>query len=313
MNKVAWRAHEQAVALSVLPLEVSSPGNRNLKRELEPGIASSFEGVPRSWCKYRTNSHMKVLVPVKRVVDSNVKIRDKPDGSGVDLANVKMSLNPFDEISVEEALRLKEGGRAKEVVVVSIGPAKSKDTLRTALAMGADRVILVETEDAIEPLAVAKILKGSADAEKPGLIIVGNGQMLAALLRCAQATFASKCEMGDGRATVTREIDGGLQMIEVALPAVVTTDLRLNEPRYASLPKIMKAKKRLIDKKSQADFGGETTPRLKVPEDRRTGRSQGGRQSRFGRRACLQAEDRSRRSLVRRCQPGSYRGYSSSS
>ncbi|MBB3411855.1 electron transfer flavoprotein beta subunit [Rhizobium sp. BK316] len=217
---------------------------------------------------------MKILVPVKRVVDYNVKIRVKPDGSGVDLANVKMSMNPFDEISVEEALRLKEAGRAEEVVVVSIGPAKAEETLRTALAMGADRAILVETDDAVEPLTVAKILKGVADAEKPGLIIVGKqaidddsnqtGQMLAALLGSAQATFASKVEIDGDSATVTREIDGGLQTIKVKLPAVVTTDLRLNEPRYATLPNIMKAKKKPLDKKSPADFGVSTAPRLKV-------------------------------------------------
>ena len=217
---------------------------------------------------------MKILVPVKRVVDYNVKIRVKPDGTGVELANVKMSMNPFDEISVEEALRLKEAGKAEEVVVVSIGPAKSEETLRTALAMGADRAILVETDDAVEPLAVAKILKGVVDAEEPGLIIVGKqaidddsnqtGQMLAALLGTAQATFASKIEIGDGKATVTREVDGGLQTIDVKLPAVVTTDLRLNEPRYASLPNIMKAKKKPLDKKSPADFGVSTEPRLKV-------------------------------------------------
>ncbi|OWV87929.1 electron transfer flavoprotein subunit beta [Rhizobium sp. N122] len=222
---------------------------------------------------------MKILVPVKRVVDYNVKIRVKPDGSGVELANVKMSMNPFDEISVEEALRLKEAGKAEEVVVVSIGPAKAEETLRTALAMGADRAILVETDDQVEPLAVAKILKGVADAEQPGLVIVGKqaidddsnqtGQMLAALLGSAQATFASKIEIGDGKAPegtarVTREVDGGLQTIEVKLPAVITSDLRLNEPRYASLPNIMKAKKKPLDKKSPADFGVSTTPRLKV-------------------------------------------------
>ncbi len=217
---------------------------------------------------------MKILVPVKRVLDYNVKVRVKADQSGVDLANVKMSMNPFDEISVEEALRLKEAGKAEEVVVVSIGPAKAEETLRTALAMGADRAVLVETDDAVEPLAVAKILKGVADAEKPGLIIVGKqaidddsnqtGQMLAALLGTAQATFASKIEIGDSKATVTREVDGGLQTIDVKLPAVVTTDLRLNEPRYASLPNIMKAKKKPLDKKSPADFGVSTEPRLKV-------------------------------------------------
>ena len=217
---------------------------------------------------------MKILVPVKRVVDYNVKIRVKPDGSGVELANVKMSMNPFDEISVEEALRLKEAGKAEEVVVVSIGPAKAEETLRTALAMGADRAILVETDDLVEPLAVAKILKGVTDAEAPGLVIVGKqaidddsnqtGQMLSALLGWAQGTFASKIEIGDGSAKVTREVDGGLQTIEVKLPAVVTTDLRLNEQRYASLPNIMKAKKKPLDKKTPGDFGVDTAPRLKV-------------------------------------------------
>ncbi|MHA7971491.1 electron transfer flavoprotein subunit beta/FixA family protein [Rhizobium sp. CAU 1783] len=217
---------------------------------------------------------MKVLVTVKRVVDYNVKIRVKPDGSGVELANVKMSMNPFDEISVEEALRLKEAGKADEVVVVSIGPAKAEETLRTALAMGADRAILVETEDQVEPLAVAKILKGVVEAEAPGLVITGKqaidddanqtGQMLSALLGWSQATFASKLDLGADKATVTREVDGGLQTIEVKLPAIVTTDLRLNEPRYASLPNIMKAKKKPLDKKSPADFGVDTAARLKV-------------------------------------------------
>ncbi|MER9868875.1 electron transfer flavoprotein subunit beta/FixA family protein [Mesorhizobium sp. M0136] len=222
---------------------------------------------------------MKILVPVKRVVDYNVKIRVKADGSGVELTNVKMSMNPFDEISVEEALRLKEAGKAEEVVVVSIGPAKAEETLRTALAMGADRALLVETDDAVEPLAVAKILKGVTEAEQPGLVIVGKqaidddssqtGQMLSALLGWAQATFASKVEIDDGKAPegtarVTREVDGGLQTIDVKLPAVVTTDLRLNEPRYASLPNIMKAKKKPLDKKTPVDFGVDTAPRLKV-------------------------------------------------
>ncbi|MBB4065112.1 electron transfer flavoprotein subunit beta/FixA family protein [Gellertiella hungarica] len=229
---------------------------------------------------------MKILVPVKRVVDYNVKIRVKPDGSGVELANVKMSMNPFDEISVEEALRLKEAGKAEEVVVVSIGPAKAEETLRTALAMGADRAILVETDDTVEPLAVAKILKGVVEAENPGLVIVGKqaidddanqtGQMLAALLGWAQGTFASKVEIGADKATVTREVDGGLQTIDIKLPAVVTTDLRLNEPRYASLPNIMKAKKKPLDKKTPADFNVSTAARLKVlkteePEGRKAG------------------------------------------
>ncbi len=221
---------------------------------------------------------MKVLVPVKRVIDYNVKVRVKADGTGVDLANVKMSMNPFDEIAVEEAIRLKEKGVATEVVVVSIGVKKAQETLRTALAMGADRAILVEATDDvhtdIEPLAVAKILKGVADAEEPGLIIAGKqaidndmnatGQMLAALLGWPQATFASEIEMGDGSATVTREVDGGLQVIKVNLPAIVTADLRLNEPRYASLPNIMKAKKKPLDEKTPADYGVDVTPRLKI-------------------------------------------------
>ncbi|MCM2396228.1 electron transfer flavoprotein subunit beta/FixA family protein [Rhizobium sp. S95] len=217
---------------------------------------------------------MKVLVTVKRVVDYNVKIRVKTDGTGVELANVKMSMNPFDEISVEEALRLKEAGKASEVVVVSVGPAKAEETLRTALAMGADRAILVETEETVEPLAVAKVLKGVVEAEAPGLVITGKqaidddsnqvGQMLSALLGWAQATFASKLEIKDGSADVTREVDGGLQTINVKLPAIVTTDLRLNEPRYASLPNIMKAKKKPLDKKSPADFGIDIAARLKV-------------------------------------------------
>jgi len=217
---------------------------------------------------------MKVLVPVKRVVDFNVKIRVKADGSGVDLANVKMSMNPFDEIAVEEAIRLKEAGKADEVIVVSIGPAQAQETLRTAMAMGADRAILIKAEGAVEPLAVAKLLKGVIEAEAPGLVILGKqaidddanqtGQMLAALLGWAQATFASKLELGDGRAKVTREVDGGLQAIEVTLPAIVTADLRLNEPRYASLPNIMKAKKKPLEEKAPADYGVSVEPRLKV-------------------------------------------------
>jgi electron transfer flavoprotein beta subunit len=217
---------------------------------------------------------MKVLVPVKRVIDYNVKVRVKADSSGVDLANVKMSMNPFDEISVEEAVRLKEKGKASEVVVVSIGPAQASETIRTALAMGADRGILVKTEGDVEPLAVAKILKAICETEKPGLAILGKqaidddsnqtGQMLAALLGWAQGTFAHHLELDDTSATIEREIDGGLQTVKVKLPAVMTTDLRLNEPRYASLPNIMKAKKKPIDEKTAADFGVDTTPRLKV-------------------------------------------------
>ncbi len=217
---------------------------------------------------------MKILVPVKRVVDYNVKIRVKPDGSGVDLANVKMAMNPFDEISVEEALRIKERGEADEVVVVSIGPAKAEETLRTALAMGADRAVLVETDDNVEPLAVAKILRAIATEEGSGLVIVGKqaidddsnqtGQMLAALSGWAQATFASSIVIANGKAAVIREVDGGLQTISVSLPAVVTTDLRLNEPRYASLPNIMKAKKKPLVKRAVSEFGIDTAARLKV-------------------------------------------------
>ncbi|MBH0237238.1 electron transfer flavoprotein subunit beta/FixA family protein [Methylobrevis albus] len=217
---------------------------------------------------------MKILVPVKRVVDYNVKIRVKPDGSGVDLANVKMSMNPFDEIAVEEALRIKEAGKATEVVVVSIGPAQAQETLRTGLAMGADRGILVQVDGTVEPLAVAKILKAIALEEQPGLIILGKqaidddcnqtGQMLAALLGWGQGTFASKVVPAEGTVDVTREIDGGLQTVQLKLPAVVTTDLRLNEPRYASLPNIMKAKKKPLETKSAADYGVDTAPRLTV-------------------------------------------------
>ena len=217
---------------------------------------------------------MKVLVAVKRVVDYNVKIRVKADGSGVELANVKMSMNPFDEIGVEEAVRLKEKGLATEVVAVSIGPAQSQETLRTALAMGADRAILVKTDDLVEPLAVAKILRGVVEAESPEIVILGKqaidddcnqtGQMLAALLGWPQATFTSKLEPGSGEAQITREIDGGLQMLKVKLPAVITTDLRLNQPRYASLPNIMKAKKKPLDEKTPADYGVDTTARLKI-------------------------------------------------
>jgi electron transfer flavoprotein beta subunit len=217
---------------------------------------------------------MKVLVPVKRVIDYNVKVRVKADQSGVDLANVKMSMNPFDEIAVEEAVRLKEKGSASEVVAVSIGPAQAGETLRTALAMGADRGVLVKAEGAVEPLAVAKILKAIVDEEKPSLVIVGKqaidddsnqvGQMLAALLGWGQGTFAHSLELADGSARIAREIDGGLQTVTVKLPAVMTTDLRLNQPRYASLPNIMKAKKKPIAEKTPSDYGVDTAPRLKV-------------------------------------------------
>ena len=229
---------------------------------------------------------MKIVVPVKRVVDYNVKIRVKADGSGVELANVKMSMNPFDEIAVEQAIRLKEAGTAEEIIAVSIGPAQAQETIRTALAMGADRGILVKTDDAVEPLAVAKILKGICEAEEPGLVILGKqaidddanqtGQMLAALLGWGQATFANTLEIKDSAAEVAREVDGGLQTVEVKLPAIVTTDLRLHEPRYASLPNFMKAKKKPLDEKSPADYGVDTAPRLKVlktsePEGRKAG------------------------------------------
>jgi electron transfer flavoprotein beta subunit len=221
---------------------------------------------------------MKVLVPVKRVIDYNVKVRVKADGSGVDLANVKMSMNPFDEIAVEEAIRLKEAGKADEIVAVSVGVKQAQETLRTALAMGADRAILVVAADDvhqdIEPLAVAKILKAIVDEEKPGLVLCGKqaidndmnatGQMLAALLGWSQATFASEVSVDGDKATVTREVDGGLQTISVAMPAVITVDLRLNEPRYASLPNIMKAKKKPLDEKTAADLGVDVTPRLTV-------------------------------------------------
>ena len=217
---------------------------------------------------------MKILVAVKRVVDYNVKIRVKADGSGVELANVKMSINPFDEIGVEEAILLKEAGKASEIVVVSIGPAQAQETLRTALAMGADRAILVKHDDIVEPLGVAKILKGVVEAEKPEIVILGKqaidddcnqtGQMLAALLGWPQATACSKLQPGAGEALITREIDGGLQTIKVKLPMVMTTDLRLNQPRYASLPNIMKAKKKPLDEKTPADYGADVKPRLKV-------------------------------------------------
>ena len=217
---------------------------------------------------------MKVLVPVKRVIDYNVKARVKPDGSGVDLANVKMSMNPFDEIAVEEAVRLKEKGIATEIVAVSIGPQQAQETIRTALAMGADRGVLLTTDAPVEPLAVAKLLKAVAEAEQPQLILLGKqaidddnnatGQMLAALLGWPQATFASKIAIEGEVITVTREVDGGLQTLSADLPVVVTVDLRLNEPRYASLPNIMKAKKKPIDAKPAGDYGVDLAPRLKV-------------------------------------------------
>ncbi len=229
---------------------------------------------------------MKILVPVKRVIDANVKPRVKADGSGVELANVKMAMNPFCEIAVEEALRLKEAGKADEVVAVSIGPQQAQETIRTALAMGADRGILIKIDEAVEPLAVAKLLKGVVDEEKPEMVILGKqaidddsnqtGQMLAALLGWAQGTFASKVEIDGDTAKVTREIDGGLQVLELKMPVIVTTDLRLNQPRYASLPNIMKAKKKPLDEKTAGDYGVDPAPRLKVlkteePEGRKAG------------------------------------------
>lgn len=217
---------------------------------------------------------MKILVPVKRVIDYNVKPRIKADGTGVDLANVKMSMNPFDEIAVEEAIRLKEKGVATEIIAVSVGPAKAQETLRTALAMGADRAILVQTDDEVEPLAVAKILKAIADEEQPSLVILGKqaidddsnqtGQMLAALLGRPQGTFASEVTVAGDSVVVKREVDGGLETVKLSLPAIVTADLRLNEPRYASLPNIMKAKSKPLANKTPADCGVDTAPRLKT-------------------------------------------------
>ena len=217
---------------------------------------------------------MKVLVPVKRVVDFNVKVRVKSDGTGVDIANVKMSMNPFDEIAVEEAVRLKEKGVVTEVIAVSCGVTQCQETLRTAMAIGADRAILVETADELQPLAVAKILKALVDKEQPGLVILGKqaidddcnqtGQMLAALANLPQATFASKVEVADGHANVTREVDGGLETIKIKLPAVITTDLRLNEPRYVTLPNIMKAKKKTLDVLKPSDLGVDVASRLKT-------------------------------------------------
>ena len=217
---------------------------------------------------------MKIVVPVKRVVDKDIKIRVKADGSGVELANVKMSMNPFDEIAVEEAIRLKEAGKATEIIAVSIGPAQAQETIRTALAMGADRGILVKTDATVEPLAVAKILAKVVEQEKPDLIIMGKqaiddyanqtGQLLAAQLGWTQGTFAFKVNVGEGSIDVTREVDGGLQTVGLKLPAIVTTDLRLNEPRYASLPNIMKAKKKPLDETSPESLGVDVSPRLKV-------------------------------------------------
>ena len=217
---------------------------------------------------------MKILVPVKRVVDYNVKVRVKSDGSGVDIANVKMSMNPFDEIAVEEAVRLKEKGVATEVIAVSCGVTQCQETLRTAMAIGADRAILIETSEELQPLAVAKLLKALVDKEQPGLVILGKqaidddcnqtGQMLAALAGLPQATFASKVELKDGKAHVTREVDGGLETLCVSLPAVITADLRLNEPRYVTLPNIMKAKKKTLDVLKPADLGVDISPRIKT-------------------------------------------------
>jgi electron transfer flavoprotein beta subunit len=242
---------------------------------------------------------MKVLVPVKRVVDANVKVRVKSDGSGVELANVKMSMNPFDEIAVEEAIRLKEAGKVEEIVVVSIGPAQAQETLRTALAMGADRAILVKTDEAVEPLGVAKVLKGVVEADTPGLVMLGKqaidddsnqtGQMLAALLGWAQGTFASKVELASDHANVTREVDGGLQTVSLKLPAIVTVDLRLNQPRYASLPNIMKAKKKPLDEKSAGRLRCRHHAAPQGAEDRGAGWPQGRHQGQDRGRAGRQA------------------------
>jgi len=222
--------------------------------------------------RFNGRNSMKVLVPVKRVIDYNVKIRVKANNTGVETANVKMSMNPFDEISVEEAIRLKEAGKAEEIIAVSLGPTQCQETIRTALAMGADRGIHVETEAELEPLAVAKMLKAIIERESPTLVVLGKqaidddcnqtGQMLAALMGWPQATFASKLEIADGRATVVREVDGGLETVSLSIPAVITTDLRLNEPRYASLPNIMKAKKKPIDKLTPEELGVDPAPRL---------------------------------------------------
>ena len=229
---------------------------------------------------------MKLLVAVKRVIDYNVKPRVKPDGSGVDLANVKMSMNPFDEIAVEEAIRLREKGAATEVIAVSVGPAKAAETLRTALAMGADRAILIQCDDEVEPLAVAKILKGVVAEEQPGLVILGKqaidddsnqvGQMLAALLGWPQGTFASKVEVSGSDVSVTREVDGGLETLKLTTPAIVTTDLRLNEPRYASLPNIMKAKSKPLEVKSPGDYGVDVAPRIETLKVNEPPKRQGG-------------------------------------
>ncbi len=250
---------------------------------------------------------MKVLVPVKRVIDYNVKVRVKADKTGVDLANVKMSMNPFDEIAVEQAIRLKEAGQVEEIVAVSVGVKQAQETLRTALAMGADRAILIEAAETvdtdIEPLAVAKLLKAVVEAEQPGLVICGKqaidndmnatGQMLAALLGWSQATFASKLEIAGDSATVTREVDGGLQVIKVRMPTILTVDLRLNEPRYASLPNIMKAKKKQLDIKTPADFGVDVSAAPRRGLGHRAAGAQGRGQGRLGRRAGGQAEERS--------------------
>jgi len=243
---------------------------------VKPPVAEARTGKARRFrvCFWERLEHMKLVVPVKRVVDYNVKVRVKADGSGVETANVKMSMNPFDEIAVEEAVRLKERGIATEIVVVSVGPTQAQEQIRTALAMGADRGILVEHAEMVEPLAVAKILRALVAREQPGLVVMGKqaidddmnatGQMLAALLGWGQGTFASKVEVADGTATVTREIDGGSETVTLRLPAVVTADLRLNEPRYASLPNIMKARKKPIETVKPADLGVDPAPRLTV-------------------------------------------------
>ena len=251
---------------------------------------------------------MKLLVPVKRVVDYNVKVRVRADGTGVETAGVKMSMNPFDEIAVEEAVRLKEKGVATEIVAISMGVAQCAETIRTALAMGADRGILVQTDVELQPLAVAKLLKAIVDKEQPRLIIMGKqaidddmnatGQMLAALLGWPQGTFASKLEIAGDTATVTREVDGGLETVALNLPAIITTDLRLNEPRYASLPNIMKARKKPIQNLKPADLGVDPAPRLDAREGLRAAEAQGRGKGRLGRRIGREAEDRSEGDLT---------------
>ncbi len=273
------------ISLNQNPLKILGLSNKSSKQLIL--LDSSFnQDIVAPHHLSKGDEIMKVLVPVKRVVDYNVKIRVKADGSGVELANVKMSMNPFDEISIEEAIRLKEAGTASEIIAVSVGPQQAQETIRTALAMGADRGILIKTDELVEPLAVAKILKAIIAEEEPGLVILGKqaidddcnqtGQMLSALLGWSQGTFASKITIDGDAISVIREVDGGLQTVDLTMPAIITTDLRLNEPRYASLPNIMKAKKKPIDEKSPEDYGVDVSPTLNIlktiePEGRKAG------------------------------------------